>query len=341
MKKNLIIIIIIALLTALAAYIHFSKKPKHSEAAEKQFYLDNTDAVTKIFMADKTGKKVLLQKENNKWIVNGKYKVFQPKINTLLETIRRIRVDYPVTEKQFNNVVKMLATTATKVEVYTDNKDIPAKVYYVGPETLDGLGSFAIMEIEGNTAQNPYVIHIPGFNGNVTYRYFLDEKDWRDLNVFDYNIDAIQQLSLQWFEKPEWSFTFQKQGNSFTMLENKNNAPLNVTAINQYLNSFTFLNAEALENENPQKDTVLTTEAPYLKFTLYPVGAKNPVEMVVYRMKINKRSKTQFDGLGNELKYDMDRYWAVVNNGLGFVVIQDFVFGKVIKRREDFFVKPQ
>lgn len=341
MKRNLIIVLFVFALAVVAAYIHFSKKPKHSEAAEKAFKVDNTDVVTKIFMADKTGKKVLLEKTKQGWIVNGKHKVFKPKINFMLETLRRVEVDYPVTDKQFDNVIKMLSVNATKVEVYKNNESTPFKVYYVGPETLDGMGSFAIMEIDGNTAKKPYVINIPGFTGNVTYRYYLDEKDWRDLNVFDSNIDAIQQFSLQWFDHPEWNFSFKKERGNFTMLENSTNQPLNKTAVNQYLNSFTFLNAEAIENENPQKDSILKFQKPYLKFTLLPIGASKPTEMIVYPMRINKRSKTQFDALGNELVYDLDRYWATVNNGLGFVVIQDYVFGKVIRKREDFFIKAQ
>jgi hypothetical protein len=51
----------------------------------------------------------------------------------------------------------MLSVNATKVEVYKNNESTPFKVYYVGPETLDGMGSFAIMEIDGNTAKKPRI----------------------------------------------------------------------------------------------------------------------------------------------------------------------------------------
>jgi hypothetical protein len=338
MNKNIIILLVILLLAGVAGYIYFSKKPKHSVEAEKAFYMENTDAVTKIFMADKAGKKVLLEKVDGIWMVNGKYKAFKVKVNLLLETMRRIRVDYPVTERMHDNVIRELATMAIKVEIYEADKNKPSKIYFVGGETLDGLGTPMIMEIEGNIAKKPYVVHIPGFTGNVNPRYFLDEKDWRSTTIFDHKIDDIKELSIQWLQQPEHSFTFKRNAqNDFDMAENTANLPLFKTGVNQYLNSFLYINAESLEYENPNKDSVLATQ-PFLKVSLTPLQG-DAIVMDVYRMNINKRSKTQFDENGNSLLYDLDRYWAVVNTDLGFVGIQDFVFGKIFRKRNEFFQK--
>lgn len=339
MNKNFIIVAIIVLLSGIAGYIYFNQQPKNTVEAEQAFYLDNTDNVTKIFMADKGGKKVLLEKKDGVWMVNGKYTAYKAKVNMLLETMRRIRVDYPVTERMYNNVIKELATTSTKVEIYENNNTTPSKVYFVGGETMDGLGTPMIMEIEGKVASKPYVVHIPGFNGNVSPRYFLDEKDWRSTTVFDYKIDDIKEVSVQWTYAPEQSFTFiRNNNNGFDMPENTENIPLFVTAINQYLNSFSYINAESIENDNARKDYILTTEKPFLKMRVVPLNGK-AVEMEVYKMEVNQRSKTQFDAEGNPVQYDVDRYWAMVNNDLGFVVIQEFVFGKLFRIKDDFLAK--
>ena len=37
----------------------------------------------------------------------------------------------------------------------------------------------------------------------------------------------------------------------------------------------------------------------------------------------------QFDYEGNPLKYELDKYFALVNNGQDFALIQHFVFGKL------------
>ena len=173
MNKNLIIAIVIILLAAVAGYLYYNQQPKNTVEAEQAFFMENTDAVTKVFLVDKAGKKVLLEKVDGVWMVNGKYKAFKAKINMLMETLRRIRVDYPVTDRMYNNVIKELATTSVKVEIYENNNSTPSKVYFVGGETLDGLGTPMIMEINGKVASKPYVVHIPGFTGNVNPRYFV------------------------------------------------------------------------------------------------------------------------------------------------------------------------
>jgi len=339
MNKNLIIAIVIILLAAVAGYLYYNQQPKNTVEAEQAFFMENTDAVTKVFLVDKAGKKVLLEKVDGVWMVNGKYKAFKAKIDMLMETLRRIRVDYPVTDRMYNNVIKELATTSVKVEIYENNNSAPTKVYFVGGETLDGLGTPMIMEINGKVASKPYVVHIPGFTGNVNPRYFVEEKDWRSTSIFDHKIDEIKEVSMQWLEQPEHSFTFRKNAQGdFDMLENIENMPLYKTGVNQYLNSFTYINAESLEYENPLKEPVLNSEKPFIKMTLVPLQG-NAIEMEVYRMEVTQRSKTQFDGLGNPVKYDVDRYWAVVNTDLGFVGIQYYVFGKLFKKRGDFFAK--
>ena len=62
-------------------------------------------------------------------------------------------------------------------------------------------------------------------------------------------------------------------------------------------------------------------------------------KMTVFYMPLNKRSKLQQDQYGNELPFDLDRFYALINEGKDFVVIQNFVFGKVFRKYEDFLKK--
>jgi len=338
MKKNIIILLVIAALISVVGYLWYSKKQQEAIPDDQTFHIENPEAITKIYMADKTGKKVLLQKTDEGWLVNEKYKAYPSKIKLLLETMSRVRVNYPVSVKQLDGVIKNLSAKATKVEIYLNNETAPSKVYYVGYETLDGLGTYMITEKNGRVAKRPYVTHIPGFNGNLVARYFLDERDWRDLNIFDFKMDNIKAVSVKWLEEPDNSFSFLHAArDSFFMPENAFNEPLFKTGVNRFLNSFTFLNAEAIENENPLKDSVLL-QKPFLEIAVTPIKGET-VTMTFYHMAINKRSKTQFDERGNPIPYDMDRYWAVVNNGLGFVVVQDYVFGKIMRRKYDFIAR--
>ena len=56
-------------------------------------------------------------------------------------------------------------------------------------------------------------------------------------------------------------------------------------------------------------------------------------------MGVNKRSKTQFDDRGQRVKYDVDRLFALMNNGKDFVIIQYYVFGKILLGYDDFLME--
>jgi hypothetical protein len=104
----------------------------------------------------------------------------------------------------------------------------------------------------------------------------------------------------------------------------------------KYLSSFTFLNVEMYDNDNPKRDSI-TASTPFASVT---VTAKNgeTKPMTVYYMPLNRRSKAQFDAQGNYLPHDQDKYYAVINGGKDFVVIQHFVFGKLFRSYHEFFV---
>ncbi len=47
-------------------------------------------------------------------------------------------------------------------------------------------------------------------------------------------------------------------------------------------------------------------------------------------MPANSTSE-EFDAKGNKLKYDVDRYFASINGGSDFVIVQNFHFGRLLK----------
>ena len=198
------------------------------------------------------------------------------------------------------------------------------------------------MEVNGQIASRPYVMYIPGFEGIVSVRYFLDEVEWRDTGIFDYKIDDISSVKLKYPTEPSSSFQIQVVNkDSFFIVPSDgsgDNLKINKQGVLKYLSSFDFLNAEAYENENSIKDSLINTE-PYLIMSVEDRNG-NVKEMTVFQMPINKRSKLQFDQYGNKVPYDLDRYYALINGGEDFVVIQNFVFGKVFKTYSDFLLRP-
>ena len=201
MKRNIVYIIIISILAYLVIY--FIKNDSASTISKElsDFSVNDTSLVDRVFMADKSGKQVLLERaENGQWKVNKKYFARKDGIELLLETISRIAVMSPVSKKATENIFKEMSAISKKVEIY--EKGELAKTYYVGSDNKEPMGTYMLMA--GSSV--PYIMAIPGFNGFVSVRYFLDEADWRDKTVFKHSPKDILKIQVTYPETPENSF---------------------------------------------------------------------------------------------------------------------------------------
>lgn len=310
---------------------------------DMDFTVADVEMIHRIVLSNKQGT-ADLRREADHWKINGKYRVMQSKIEVLLETIQKLSVRAPVPKIRLQAVMKEFEAGSTKVEIYSGDEDKPSRVYYVDGNTEDSKGTYMLMELDGKKAEKPYIIGLPGFVGILSVRYFTDETQWRDTQIFDYSADDIRQITVEYPEQPENSFRISViSPDSFALYpaEGAGDAiqPRRIykEGVMKYLSSFKFLHAEAFDNANPKKDSILGS-APFVSVT---VTGRNDLseKMIVFRMPLNRRSKMQYDEQGNKLPYDLDRYYASIHDGRDFVIIQDYVFGKIFRRYSDFFLK--
>jgi len=339
MKKNLIYLAILLVLVIIAYLLVFKNNTGTISGKETNFAVAEIEEIAKIFMADKNEQKILLQRKGNNWIVNSKYKARAGAIKNLLSTIKDVRVDHPVSKAARNNVVRDLVTKAIKIEIYNKEEEL-MKSYYVGGPAGNYKGSYMILAGKNSIAKNPYVVHIPGFNGYLTTRYFLNEIEWKDKTIFSYKIEEMKSVSVEYTEYPvaEESFSVSvRNKDSFEL--HKINGDNDISHYNKqnllrFLSYFRNIHAEAYQNENSKKDSILSTN-PFCIITVTDTtGYVNEVKL--YYKPINKRSKMQFDEQGNKLPHDLDRYYATVNRGKDFMLVQDFVFGKLLRAFSEF-----
>src|SRR5574343_972905 len=121
MRKNRLYIFILVVLLALATYLYIKKGGNGSIRSDKMaFAVEDTAAVDKIVISDKTGKVLSLTKKNKIWYVSDSIRVRRDVIGVLLETIKRVEVKSPVNKTMRANLMKQLATGAVQVAVYSD-----------------------------------------------------------------------------------------------------------------------------------------------------------------------------------------------------------------------------
>lgn len=334
MKKNKVILFFTLILIIIAASFILTRKKGTIKEELKDFAIRDTAFIDKIFLADKAGNKVTLTKiKSGYWKVNNKYIARNDAINTLLYTMSRLEVKSPVAKAAHNNVVKRLASNATKVEIYEGDKLL--KVYYVGGETQDQLGTFMLLE----NSSVPFVMHIPGFNGYLSTRYFTKEQEWREHSVFDYSYDEIQSITVEYPANPELSFNINKTGeNQYSFNPYVKSVPLMVDTLRlkTYVSFYQNINFEGFPKNitSSQKDSIINSQPQAIVSLTDTKGGKNTVKL--FSKEISARSKMQEDISGEPLKYDLDRMYALINDGEDFVVVQYYVFDKLLKTQNDF-----
>lgn len=295
------------------------------------FAVADTGTVTKIYMVNTGGKQLTLTKEKaGDWKVNGKFKARNDAIKNLLVCVKDLEVKTPVAKSAIENVSKQMATSSTKVEIYEGEKLI--KMYYVGSDTQDGLGTFMLLT-DPETGENstlPFVMHLPGFNGFLSIRFFMDEDLWRDRTIFAFYPDQIASVSVDYTHLLDSSFTISLTNSNLISLKDSkgNNVPdFDTVKVKQYLNYYSNIQYEALKNElRPSfKDSILAKGAVHVITLTDRTGKKHVVKTFSKPAEPGANDPVT----GQPLKEDLERMFALFNEDKDVAMIQYYVFGKL------------
>jgi hypothetical protein len=329
-RKRVLYLIAILILAGICIFVFRKKIFKENNISD--FAVKDTASITRIFLADKNGHQCTLDKTpEGRWRVNGKYDVQESKLQTLMDAIYRVRVKSPVPKKERDDVVRILATSI-KVMIYKGDELM--KVYYVGSETADYLGTYMCIE----NADEPMITEIPGFNGFLTPRFIVREEDWKSNTIVRVNPENIASVEVSYDNHPEVSFIIQNgaQGHTVSSLDPKvKEVFTNPVKIDEYLKLYSNLSMEGYDNRatNAFNDS-LKTSRPFVTITIKQTDGKEIWVKVFY--KILPPGSEVLDENGKQTNIDTNRYYAVSSTEDRVMIVQIPNFGRVMQRF-DFF----
>jgi hypothetical protein len=349
MKKNRKFIIAALVLGVIAIALVLTNSRSTFKRELSDFAVDDTSSVTKIFMSDKNNNNLTLTRVlPGKWLVNNKYSGSKANIELLLGTMLGLQVKETVPKAAMDNVIKELATISVKVEIYQWKYRINlfgfirlfphekiAKVYYVGGPIQSNQGSYMIMQ----HSSVPFVVYLPGLRGFVTPIYSPIEKYWRDFSIFKKTIQQIESVRMEFPGDPANSFEVKNDRDMnirFISLADNQVVPVfDTLRVMNFLASFRNINFEGLldDMEVRRKDSILAT-TPYCIISL--TDTNHTVQSITTYQK--GAYPGEVDDFGRPAPYDLDRLYALVNDGRDFTFIQYFVFDKIL-RPKSFFLK--
>lgn len=290
-----------------------------AENKHSMFAWEQLDQIDRIFMADRAGRQVLLQRvEDMHWTFENKktgkqYRANPNAIWMLLQTITRIRVREPVNKAALENAVKSLASKATKVELY-DKAGNQLRVYYVGAMTSGATGNLVIMQ----DSDQPYVGYIPNFQGTIDTRYIVDEESLRDKAFIRVEPKDIEFIQVAYQDPIQQKESFRITQKSFGKYEvtpvYESTTPQPAPYLNQanaetFFEDFDVIAAEKIIYDKMQRDTVITTN-PFAVVTYKASYHNEPQVLRIYAL--NNPNADRGDGdPGHRQK--IQRYFVDIN----------------------------
>ena len=341
MKKFLPYILILLVLGGALGYFLYTNAPSTLEKRECDFAVKDLRPVSKVLLTDEKGRKIELKKsDKDVWMVNGAYEANDEALNLLFSAMQRMTVRGSVPLNGVENVLRELLKKHARIEIYTSG-DKPEKVYYVGGPTLDDKGTYMIMEIEGKMANRPYITYIQGLDAYLTSRYNADSLYWKTRWVYRNTSANIKSVAVEYKDEPANSFYINKNSAGLFEIENykhEKEVQPKQTYIEQYLDFYGQVSVEAFKNSFAGKDSILKTE-PFCVVTVVDNDG-DAHQSVLYHTPITDDSRVLADEEGRPLKFDIEHFYALYNNGKDFAMVQYYVWNKVLRRYEDFYRKP-
>ena len=313
--KNNNIFLFYFMVISLCFYSCSNEKVDH-----KDFAISNTEEVTKIIMSDKSGKKIEIERGTDQWTINKQYKVWEQQINYTLGVMKDIRVKSSVSEQKMDFVIKNIATSGVKVELF--NKYGKIKSYYLGGNTPDHKGTYMIME----GSETAYILHIPDRNpGILNPKYGIlgtkvSENIWREPITINYSDNSILKIKIEDLKNKEQSYVIDLENISLYDSEEQK-IPFDKTNLSYWNFAFNNLKCGAYKPNLKKSNFNLIKK-------IYITTNNNTDSLFIY-------DKTEVQSTKKEYNPSVEYKYASYNNS-ELVIIQNNIFNKVLITLDEF-----
>ncbi len=328
---NKILLGIFLILGAGAIWFFAFRSNTTYSGSEDRFAIKDVSKIHKIFIGTKDGNTSVLTRNNGSWLYDGKFKVRKNAMIRLLETTQKMEV-LAIPPKIAEKGVKMDLSQNALLVRYFDKRGNKIMGYQIAGASADGQGTHILMEDE----TQPYIVHIPIWEGILTPRFLTKEEDWRDRAVFAVDYDKIKSVSVEYPNYKNQSFVIEGKKGDYTVKPiHKTTTPItnevSQGSVQKYLLGFRRLEAEAIRNGSEQ-EAGITKQLPFAIVNLTRKdGSKKEVRFYPIVSTFEESP-----GAGGAGAAPTEKYFATLNDD--FLLVQQNVFGKIFQAYTSFFI---
>ena len=328
-------LVVLIAVVGLVFYLQNQEDDQMDELQSERNFAVPKEDITKLVIAEKSGKITTVEKVDDQWVLNDKYDVGEDVMAMVLNSLSRVRIQYIPPKAAYENIMDEMGRLGMKIMVY--NKRGLAKSYYIGGVTPDESGTYYLME----GSDQPFVMEMPGMIGSPRRRYIKEIDQWRDRAIFNVDKEEIQSIAVDFPKAKDYSFTVDVNRRDYEVKPLYDsteviNKEFNESSVEKFVTDISEVYMEAYVNDLPKKDTIIRDYIPTYSATITNEdGSKRKVNLYPYD-EINDGKN--YDVI--EQESPIVRYYVYIqdeNKGNDFGIAQHRIVKKMFWSYPQFF----
>jgi hypothetical protein len=286
------------------------------------FAVEPAKEITRIEFSEK-GAKLVLEQKGDKWLINGRSEARKNGVLFMMRVLREVKIKSPVSPELFKSEITDRGIEPVKIRVFKDRKLIRSLLVYKTSSNSYG----NIMKIRERS--KPFIVYIPGYDGDIGSVFTLDELFWEPYTVFNLLPSEIASVSFENLSDTSSSFTINCRNNVITLLSgSKPVTGWDSALVKRYLSYFAWIPFEKWElGMKEEEKRRIESQAPLYRIT---VNTSNGRKMV---LSLWEKMKEE----GGSVTGDSDRLLGKTQSDNEFFVMRYFDIDPLLKKRSYFF----
>ena len=297
MKKTLVYILFIVVLASIAVYIYLQDRSNTLNPELTNFALQERERVDSVLIGQ-AGRKVKLHRQGDRWYVNESLYARENAVDQLFNLMEDIRVEAPAPQKNRDEIVDLFREPPLRVRVYQGKRLI--RDYLV--EDSEYKKGVTYMMVSGSG--QPYLMDLPGYDGDLASLYESDAGYWRERTLFDYSGPDMRSVKVDYPGDTDRSFHLFYRDEQFLLESLPEEQPVKPFSSNKaarYLSYFANVRFHSLLVDQPGLLDSLRQATPYCSISIRDENGRDR-QLFTYR----KPSEGQKDAFGQDAPFDLN-----------------------------------
>jgi hypothetical protein len=264
-----------------------------------------------------------LQKSNKRWYVNKHMYARDKAVRQLMNVLQDLRVEAPARKENRQELLETILSNPIHVKVYDGHEAV--RNYLVEDNKYKKGTSYMMME----GSREPFIMGLPGYDGDLAGLYRLDPEYWRDKTLFDYSGLDIKSIKVQYPGTDEASFYLSYNEDSFRLRTLETGdfiSDFSSSRAARYFSYFGNVQFDSVIQEQDELVDSLQQARPYCVFEIVDENNKL-TKLYTYR----KRTKEGEDPFGQNSYYDLNHLYGRFDDVEEILLIKYTEFDPLLK----------